>query len=233
MLVYKGIARGRRDARARGGRVHRARMCAGGGCARRPDGPTRARTRVARDGFESASTHEAVELPAGVAALHTALAKVDRDNLTHFVIVWLTLTLNWVRQLPDKSRFGVLANSCFISKPPTKRPNATREFLSSPQPPIGDSGLLPNRVFHTWCTSHFILFHMSQHARGPSCILHSRISSCSMASKASLSVSSLLVRRYSAGIALRDALEISRNRRACRLSERRAARRRVAPACPA
>ena len=32
-----------------------------------------------RDGFESASTHEAVELPAGVAALHTALAKVDRE----------------------------------------------------------------------------------------------------------------------------------------------------------
>ena len=58
-------------------------MCAGGGCARRPGGPTRARTRVARDGFESASTHEAVELPAGVAALHTALAQVDRDNLTH------------------------------------------------------------------------------------------------------------------------------------------------------
>ena len=61
-----------------------AQGCAqGGGCARRPGGPTRARTRVARDGFESASTHEAVELPAGVAALHTALAKVDRDNLAH------------------------------------------------------------------------------------------------------------------------------------------------------
>ena len=61
-----------------------AQGCAqGGGCARRPDGPTRARTRVARDGFESASTHEAVELPAGVAALHTALAKVDRDHFAH------------------------------------------------------------------------------------------------------------------------------------------------------
>ena len=64
----------------------------GGGCARTWGGPTRARTRVARGGFDSADTHEAVELPAGVAALHTALAKVDRDNLTHFVFVWLTLT---------------------------------------------------------------------------------------------------------------------------------------------
>ena len=52
-------------------------------CARRWGGPTRRRARIARDGFESASAHEAVELPAGVAALHTALAKVDRDNLTH------------------------------------------------------------------------------------------------------------------------------------------------------
>ena len=49
----------------------------GGGCARTWGGPTRRRARIARDGFESASTHEAVELPAGVAALHTALAKVD------------------------------------------------------------------------------------------------------------------------------------------------------------
>jgi hypothetical protein len=60
-------------------------MWGGGVCARRWGGPTRRRARIARDGFESASTHEAVELPAGVAALHTALAKVDRDNLTHFV----------------------------------------------------------------------------------------------------------------------------------------------------
>ena len=84
MLVYKGVARGRRDARARGGRVLRLHWIRGGAfCARRPGGPTRARTRVARGGFESADTHEAVELPAGVAALHTALAKVDRDNLAH------------------------------------------------------------------------------------------------------------------------------------------------------
>ena len=87
----------------------------GGGCARTWGGPTRRRARIARDGFESASTHEAVELPAGVAALHTALAKVDRDNLTHFVFVWLSLTTDWERRLPDQSRFGVLANSSFIS----------------------------------------------------------------------------------------------------------------------
>ena len=54
-----------------------------GGLRAQAGGPTRARARVARVGFESADTHEAVELPAGVAALHTALAKVDRDNLTH------------------------------------------------------------------------------------------------------------------------------------------------------
>jgi hypothetical protein len=87
----------------------------GGGCARTWGGPTRARTRVARGGFDSADTHEAVELPAGVAALHTALAKVDRDNLTHFVFVWLTLTRIGCERLPDQSRFGVLANSSFIS----------------------------------------------------------------------------------------------------------------------
>ena len=63
-----------------------AQGCAQGGLRAQAGGPTRARARVARVGFESADTHEAVELPAGVAALHTALAKVDRDNLTHFVL---------------------------------------------------------------------------------------------------------------------------------------------------
>jgi hypothetical protein len=33
--------------------------------------------------FESARTHEAVQLPASVADLDTALAKVDRNNFAH------------------------------------------------------------------------------------------------------------------------------------------------------
>ena len=45
--------------------------------------PTRARTRVARGGFESARTYEAVQLPARVADLDTALAKVDGDHFAH------------------------------------------------------------------------------------------------------------------------------------------------------
>ena len=45
--------------------------------------PTRMRTRVARGVFESARTHEAVQLPASVADLDTALAKVDRNNFAH------------------------------------------------------------------------------------------------------------------------------------------------------
>jgi hypothetical protein len=34
--------------------------------------------------FESAQTHEAVQLPASVADLDAALAKMNADNLTHF-----------------------------------------------------------------------------------------------------------------------------------------------------
>jgi hypothetical protein len=80
----------------------------GGGCARTWGGPTRARTRVARGGFDSADTHEAVELPAGVAALHTALAKVDRDNLTHFVLL-VVVDEDWERTAAGSKsiwRFG-------------------------------------------------------------------------------------------------------------------------------
>jgi len=66
-------------------------------------GPTRARARVARVGFESADTHEAVELPAGVAALHTALAQVDRDNLTH---LFFRLEKEWCN-VRDEQAFGL------------------------------------------------------------------------------------------------------------------------------
>jgi hypothetical protein len=37
--------------------------------------------------FESAQTHEAVQLPASVADLDAALAKMNADNLTHFLSV--------------------------------------------------------------------------------------------------------------------------------------------------
>ena len=39
--------------------------------------------------FESAQTHEAVQLPASVADLDAALAKMNADNLTHFLSVWI------------------------------------------------------------------------------------------------------------------------------------------------
>jgi hypothetical protein len=85
--------------------VLRARPHDGGGCARTWGGPTRRRARIARDGFESASTHEAVELPAGVAALHTALAQVDRDNLTH---LFFRLEKAWCNvQVWDEVAFGL------------------------------------------------------------------------------------------------------------------------------
>ena len=41
------------------------------------------RTRVARGVFESARTHEAVQLPASVADLHAALPKVNADDFAH------------------------------------------------------------------------------------------------------------------------------------------------------
>ena len=135
----------------------------GGGCARTWGGPTRARTRVARGGFDSADTHEAVELPAGVAALHTALAKVDRDNLTHFVFVWLTLTVDWVRTAAGSKSIWRFGQFIFhlrrnlrrnVMKRPTRVPYYCTHVNQWALPPM-DSGLLPNRVFHTWCTSHF------------------------------------------------------------------------------
>jgi len=39
--------------------------------------------------LESAQTHEAVQLPASVADLDAALAKMNADNLTHFLSVWI------------------------------------------------------------------------------------------------------------------------------------------------
>ena len=36
--------------------------------------------------FESAQTHEAVQLPASIADLDAALTKVNGDNLTHFCL---------------------------------------------------------------------------------------------------------------------------------------------------
>ena len=85
----------------------------GGGCARRWGGPTRRRARIARDGFESASTHEAVELPAGVAALHTALAKVDRDDLTHCCCFW-----RWSWKATDRTRRVIRALGIICPKSP-------------------------------------------------------------------------------------------------------------------
>ena len=82
-----------------------AQGCAQGGLRAQAGGPTRARARVARVGFESADTHEAVELPAGVAALHTALAQVDRDNLTH---LFFRLEKEWCNvQGRDELAFGL------------------------------------------------------------------------------------------------------------------------------
>ncbi len=82
-----------------------AQGCAQGGL-RAQAGNARARARVARVGFESADTHEAVELPAGVAALHTALAQVDRDNLTH---LFFRLEKEWCNvQAWDELAFGLL-----------------------------------------------------------------------------------------------------------------------------
>jgi hypothetical protein len=138
----------------------------GGGCARTWGGPTRARTRVARGGFDSADTHEAVELPAGVAALHTALAKVDRDNLTHFVFVWLSLTRIWIRTARIKV---VLAcwpiHLSSPTKPPTKRPTRV-QFICTHV----NHGPAPHRGLGAAsqpCVSHMVyepfqLFHMSQ-----------------------------------------------------------------------
>ena len=62
-------------------------------------------------GFESADTHEAVELPAGVAALHTALAQVDRDNLTH---LFFRLKKEWCNvQVRDELAFGLFWRCLF------------------------------------------------------------------------------------------------------------------------
>ena len=133
----------------------------GGGCARTWGGPTRARTRVARGGFDSADTHEAVELPAGVAALHTALAKVDRDNLTHFVFVLLTLTLDWMRTATGSKSFWRFwpIHLSSPTKPPTKRhetsyPRTVQLYAreSRPCPPSGTRGCFP-----TVCFTHGVL----------------------------------------------------------------------------
>ena len=66
--------------------------------------------------FESAQTHEAVQLPASVADLDAALAKMNADNLTHFS-VWIrgleSAQIATGRQMPQKEtrtrvpRFGL------------------------------------------------------------------------------------------------------------------------------
>ena len=62
--------------------------------------------------FESAQTHEAVQLPASIADLDAALAKVNADNLTHLVGLVGGLKLQRAAKCPKKKltrvpRFGL------------------------------------------------------------------------------------------------------------------------------
>ena len=56
--------------------------------------------------FESAQTHEAVQLPASIADLDAALAKVNGDNLTH-----LSVSLDWFSR-----RIATVAANCSKKK---------------------------------------------------------------------------------------------------------------------
>ena len=67
---------GARNALAAGQRIARADGA-------RQRGLARGSRAVGSIRFESAQTHEAVQLPASIADLDAALAKVNADNLTH------------------------------------------------------------------------------------------------------------------------------------------------------
>ena len=131
-----------------------AQGCAqGGGCARRPDGPTRARTRVARDGFESASTHEAVELPAGVAALHTALAKVDRDHFAHGCCFWFGVDVGicWAllaRRRVTKTKTKTNKNNWEKNRPFPNIPNFPKTCVPSKKASKQAKALLACQLAH-------------------------------------------------------------------------------------
>ena len=81
--------------------------------------------------FESAQTHEAVQLPASIADLDAALAKVNGDNLTHLSVRIGSRRLATARQLLQKETISSVTVEFIFGQPPLMECNG--ETLGKPQ----------------------------------------------------------------------------------------------------